>query len=356
MNKNNLFVLCVFFVIVLITSLLTPVYANEKPVTLTLAEYKTPDDLTGRHVSILKEEIEEKTNGKVQIKIYWAESLLKGKEILRGVEDGVADIGNINPNYYPNQLLIGSVFNVIPRGPVKYESQMEIYDNVMGQVPGWEEEFLSHNQLPFYIFALSDKAICSTKPIESLEDFERQKMRAASRWLLDMMSSAGATPVSVPWGDCYMALQTGTIDSVLTNLDSLHYAKLNEVAKHILLLEGLWSKPAVFYTINLDTWKDLSEEIQGQIMEALEVTSERYAKLYDDEWNKVLEEVHDMGCIVNTMPREDMNAWTSSSAVDKIQTQWVEEMKEQGFGNAEEILEQIKKIVEEVVKKEELNI
>jgi len=354
MNKKNLFVLSVFFVVLLIISVLTPVYANEKPVTLTLAEYKTPDDLTGRHVSILKEEIENKTNGKVQIKIYWAESLIKGKEILRGVEDGIADIGNLNPNYYPNQLLIGSVFNVIPRGPVKYESQMEIYKNVMEQVPGWEEEFLSHNQLPFYIFALSDKAICSTKKMESLEDFKNQKMRAASRWLLDMMAYAGATPVSVPWGDCYMALQTGTIDSVLTNLDSLHYAKLNEVAKNILLLEGLWAKPAVFYTINLDRWNSLSEEIQGQIMEALEVTSERYEKLYNDEWNKVLEEVYDMGCIVHTMSRDDMNAWTSSSAVDKIQAQWVEEMKEKGFENAEEILEQIKSIVDDVVKKEEL--
>lgn len=355
MNKKIWFSLSVIIVISLIASVLLPVSANEKPITLTLAEYKTPDDLTGRHVSILKEEIEEKTNGKVQIKIYWAESLIKGKEILRGVEDGIADIGNVNPNYYPNQLLIGSVFNVIPRGPVKYESQMEIYDNVMEQVPGWEEEFVSHNQLPFYIFALSDKAICSTKKMESLEDFKNQKMRAASRWLLDMMASAGATPVSVPWGDCYMALQTGTIDSVLTNLDSLHYAKLNEVAKNILLLEGLWAKPAVFYTINLDSWNSLSEEIQGQIMEALEVTSERYNKLYNDEWDKVLEEVYAMGCIVNTMSKEDMNAWTSSSAVDKIQAQWVEEMKEKGFENAEEILEQIKGIVEDVVKKEELN-
>lgn len=356
MKKSKSIIFGVFlFVTILTVSLVIPVCAAEKPIILTLAEYKTPSDLTGKGAIILQEEIAEKTDGRVNLKIYWAGSLLKGKEILRGVEDGVADMGNINPNYYPNQLPIGGVFNVIPRGPAEYESQMMIYKNVMEQVPEWKAEFLAHNQLPLYIYAMSAKAICSTKPLASLEDFKGKKMRSAARWLLDMMEAAGGTPVSVPWSDCYMALQTGTIDAVLTNLGSLHHVKLDEVAPNILLIDRLWAKPAVFYTININTWNKLPEDIQSQIMEALESTAARYSELYDADWNECLEEVEEMGCVVNSMSTEDMEKWVSLPVVGEIQAQWVKEMEDQGMENAGEIIEKIKSIVTEVVEKEEKN-
>jgi len=356
MKKNKSLIFGNFlFVTILVVSLIMPVCAAEKTITLTLAEYNTPSSLAGRGGIVLQEEIAEKTGGRVNLKIYWAGSLLKGKEVLRGVEDGISDMGSINPNYYPNQLLIGGVFNVIPRGPSEYESQMMIYKNVMEQVPEWKAEFLAHNQLPLYIFALSAKAICSTKPLVSLEDFKNKKMRSAARWLLDMMEAAGGTPVSVPWADCYMALQTGTVDAVLTNLGSIHSAKLDEVAPNILLIDSLWAKPATFYTINIDTWNKLPEDIQGQIMEALKSTATRYSELYNAEWNDCIKEIKEMGCVVNPMTTEDMEEWVNLPVVGEIQAQWVKEMEDQGMENADEILEKIKSIVEEVLEKEEMN-
>jgi len=358
MKKNKSIIFGIFlFVTILIVSLVISVCAAEKTIILSLAEFNPPESESGRQSIIFQEELAEKTGGKVNLKIYWAGSLLGGKEILRGVQDGVADMGSINPNYYPNQLPISGVFNVIPKGPVKYESQIMVYEKVNEKVLAWEQEFLSHNQIPLYKYALSDKAICSTKPIASLKDFENQKMRAASRWLLDMMSAVGATPVSVPWADCYMALQTGTIDAVLTNLGSIHYAKLDEVAQNILLLPGLWAKPACFYTINTDVWNGLSEEIQGQFEEALEVAYTRYGKLYEEEWSTVVRETKEMGSIVNSMSKQDMEEWVSLPVVDKMQAQWIKEMEEQGSDKAqlEKILEEMKVIVEEVVKIEEQN-
>jgi len=350
MKKNKSIIFRVFLFMTILTVLLVmSVCAAEKPITLTLAEYGTPSELSGKGALILQEEIAEKTNGRVNLKIYWAGSLLKGKEILRGIEDGVVDMGKVNPSYYPNQLPISLVFSVFPKGPAEYESQMRIYKNVMEQVPEWKAEFLAHNQLPIYIFAHSDKAIYSTKPLTSLEDFKNKKMRASGRWVLKMMGAAGGTPVSVPWSDCYMALQTGTIDAVLTNLGSLHHAKMDEVAQNVLLVKSYWVKPAVFYTINLDIWNKLPEDIQGQMMEAMESTSARYGEAYATEWNTCVEEIKEMGCVVNSMSTEDLDKWVSLPVVGEIQAQWVKEMEEQGMKNAGEILEKIKGIVKEEV-------
>jgi len=296
MNQKKFFGLCILCTIFLTTFLIIPTYANEDPIKLTYATYINPNELGGYYLSVFKEELENKTDGKVQLKIFWAGSLLEGKEILRGIEDGVVDMGTINSNYSPNQL-----------------------------------------------------------PTSSLEDFKGQKMRASSRWTLDLMASAGATPVSIPWSDCYMAVQTGTIDAILTNIDGMYSIKLFEVAPNILLLNGLWTKAPLVCTINIDIWNSLSKEIQGQIMEAVEATSYRYKEIYEAEMERIIEGLNKEGCVVNAMPMEDMEKWLTSPAVDEIQATWVEMMKKQGFENAEEILEKIKNIVDEFEEKEALN-
>ena len=323
-----------------------PVYANEQLITLTLADYNPPTGLNGRGITILQEEIAKKTNGKVELKIYWAGSLLKGKEILRGVEDGVADMGSVNANYYPNQMPIGGVFNVLPAGPFGYESQRTYYKNIMEQVPEMEAEYLAHNQLPLFVFTANNIAICSTKPLVSLEDLKNKKIRSSSRWILNMFRGLGATPVSVPWGDCYMALQTGTIDAVLTNFDSLHNTKLDEVAQNLLLFENFPAKPAIIYTVNSDVWNNLSEGIQGQIMQAIEATTLSFSELYDAEWERCIKEAKEMGCVVNLISKADWEIWKNLPVIDENQVQWVKEMENQGLKNAEEILEKIKNISE----------
>jgi len=347
MIKSRLINFSIFlFVIILTLSLVMPVYANEQLITLTLAEFSGPISLAGRGVTILQEEIAKKTNGKVELKIYWAGSLLKGKEVLRGVEDGVVDMGAINANYYPNQMPVGGVFNVLPAGPFGYEAQRTYYKNIMKQVPEMEAEYLEHNQLPLFLLTLQNIAICSTKPLVSLEDLKNKKIRSSSRWILNMFRDLGATPVSVPWGDLYMALQTGTIDAAMTNFDSLHDAKLDEVAQNLLLFENFPAKPAIVYTVNLDVWNNLSEDIQGQIMQATEATALSFSKLYDAEWEKCIKEAKEMGCVVNFISKADWEKWKNLPAIDENQVQWVKEMEDQGSKNAEEILEKIKNISE----------
>ena len=343
-------VLVIFLlVIIFVISIVMSINAEEKPIVLTFAEYKTPPDLMGKNLLIFQEELEKSTNGKVQIEIYWGGSLLKGKEILKGVEDGIADMGDVNPNYYPNQLPIGGVFNVLPRGPLNYLQQVEVYERTMEEIPAWKDEFLARNQIPLFCYTQDGKVISSIKPMKSLGDLKNRKMRAASRWLIEMMAGAGATPVSVPWADCFMALQTGMIDGVLTNLSSTYSGKLYEPAKHILLVPELWSKPAFFHTINIGVWNNLSEEIQGQIMEAYVATRARFDVLYYEDEVTAVNGMKEAGCTVNTMSKEDMEEWFTLPVVDEIQAKWVNEMKEQGMEDAQEILDKIKGIVDDVL-------
>jgi len=345
----------ILFVSILIVTYITTVFATEKPITLTLAVYDNSIGLAGQHYTILQEEIEKKTNGRVNVKIYWSSSLLKGKEMLRGVADGTVDMAVINPNYYPNQLPMNGAYAIIPMGPDKYKYKSWVFNTGIERISEIRAEFTKNNQVPIYTFVLLPKIATSTKPIASLEDFKGKKIRAASRWLLEMLGGSGAVPVSVPWSDCYMALQTGTIDAVLTNLDGIHNSKLDEIGKNIYLCPQIWNSSAFTITMNTDTWNKLPNDIQEQIIEAKNWTSIRYGEAFEKEWNRIVAEQKEMGCVINKMTPEEAEIWGNLPAIEDVEAKWIKETEKRGVENAAVILRQIKEIVAEGVKRERAN-
>lgn len=353
MKKSKLKIsFAVLFILVLIITSITTVFATGKPIVLTFAEYDTPTGLAGEGIKILQEEIAEKTNGRVELKVYWGGSLLKGKEILRGIADGIVDMGHINPNYYPNQLPMNGAYAVIPEGPDKYNNQTWVFNTCMEQIPELKAEFMANNQIPIYIYGVLSKTITSTKPIASLEDYKNKKIRASNRWALSMLEAAGAVPVSVPWGDCYMALQTGTIDAVYTNLDAIHRVKLDEIAPHIFQCRQLWSGTQFLITMNLNSWSKLPKDIQEQIMDAMKWSSIRYGEAYDKEWNRCTAEQIEMGCVVNTITPEDVEKWANMPIIEELQAIWVKEAEDKGVKDAGRILEQMKEITKQAIERE----
>ena len=104
----------------LLISMSLTVLSAAKTIELTLADTTAAVGLRGEGVNIFVEEIEKHTNGQVKINVYWGSSLLKGKEILNGVATGIVDMGYINANYYPKQLLLHSAFPLIPVGPTSF--------------------------------------------------------------------------------------------------------------------------------------------------------------------------------------------------------------------------------------------
>jgi len=351
-RKKLQFLSIILLILFLITNGITIIFATEKPIELKLSVYDNPTGLAGYHFKQMKEQIEKSTNGKVKVEIFWSSSLLKGPEMLRGVADGVSDMAQINPNYYPNQMPLNSVFVIIPAGPNTYQYKTHIFKTALENISEMKKEFTSNNQIPLYTWVSLPKLATSTKPIESLQDFKGLKMRAGGRWLLEMLGGTGATPISVPWSDCYMALQTGTIDAVVTNLDGIHNTKLDEVGKHIYVCPQIWNSCAFYLSINTDRWNSMPKDIQGQIKDALNEVSRLYAEEFDEDWNRILEEQKEMGCIINKMTPEDAERWANLPIKKEIEVKWIKEAEERGLINAKEILEQVKEIVEEGIRLE----
>ena len=344
----------VIFLIVLFALLsIDSIYAAEKIYELTLADTTAPVGLRGAGVKLFLEEVAKHTNGKVKINVYWGESLLKAKEILNGIETGIVDIGYIEANYNPERLFIVGSLAIYPQGPCKFSTTYEAIEKCFEEIPELTQELESLNQRPIYINIGLPMSVCSTKPITCFEDFKGKRIRASSSWYLDQLKGAGAIPVSVPWGDCYMALQTGMIEGVYTNLDGLHRMKMDEVASNIFTMRENWIATADLYNINIDKWNSLPAEIQEQLLEAGRSASLRFSELFDAEWEKVVEEQKELGYKVIAASPEDVQKWMSMPIIDQMKEDWIKRAKEKGIENAEEIVSKMSKIITGAIEKEE---
>jgi len=343
----------VFLLLVFVTGLFCGSgIASEKPVKLKFAYYTQPTTLAGQCAQFVKEEIEQATDGKVKIDIFWGGSLLKGPEILQGVKDGTVEMGHINPNYYPSELAMSGAYATLPQGPSSFKGQDLLFGNIFNKVPELKDELLRHNQIPLFAYTVLPKCLVSTKPVTSLDDLKGRKIRAANRWVLSQLEAVGAIPVSVAWSDCYMALQTGTIDAVFTNLDSIHSTKLDEVAPHIFLAKPLWSGSKFMITVNADTWNSFPKETQDMIMDAMSIVSKKYANLFESTWDEVVKEQIEMGCVVNNMSDEDVKRWVNMPIHEELQNIWIKEQEGKGISNATKIFAQIKDAVQEAIEVE----
>ncbi len=196
-------------------------------------------------------------------------------------------------------------------------------------------------------------AFTSTKPLTSLKDIKGYKWRAGDKWALRFLQNAGAVPVSVPWDDVYMALQTGTIDGCFTNYDGLHMKKFDEVAPNLLVSKELWFAMPFIHNVNLNFWKNLPRDVQTGILKASEIAEQKFAKTYEDAFDKIMATQKAAGYKVTVMSKEDVLKWENVEKLAEIEKQWVEEAVAAGLKTAPSVMEKMKALLKQAIDREQ---
>lgn len=339
---------CVFAFILIVAASFTV-----NAVTLTFASNSPPSGLKGEAEKIFLEELEKAADGRLSIKPFWAESLLKGQEILKGVENGIVDMGQINIAFSWKRLMRNSGLLLTNVGPVEYNNKMKAFQRMYDEIPELEEEFGNFKQKIVYMYTLTNVSTCLTKPVQSIDDFESLKIRSSSPFALQVLKDLGATPVSLPWGDLYISLQTNAIQGVLTNTDSIHRAKLFEVAPHMFIMDRIWMPIPYHITVNERKWNSLSPEIKAAFPVAAANAQERFAEAYDRWWKTMIRDMEKSGSTIVYAKDADYERWSNVPAHQRNEAYWVKAVGKGGVADAKGLLEQIQTIVAEEVEKEQ---
>lgn len=220
------------------------------------------------HVPLLafEKEVEEKSGGRIDVKIYWNFALGKHETVANLVRQGqveamVTSEGQFVP-FYPDLEVLGIPYLFLDR-----EIAYDVFDGDFGQTLS-EDMAKAVNVRPMVWMENGGyRNFSANKPLKTVDDLQGLKMRTMTNPVaMTMVKSLGASPTPIAWADLYTALQTGVVEGQENSLGTFRIPKLEEVQKHIILDGHVYSVSALWVS---EKWlQSLPEDLRALVEEA----------------------------------------------------------------------------------------
>ena len=212
--------------------------------------------------------VRERTQGRINIKLYPGVSLIQGDQTreFSAIRQGVID------------LAVGSTINWSPQ--VK---ELNLFSLPFLMPDYAAMDALTQGEVGKDIFKVIDKAgvmplawgengyreISNSKlAIKKPEDLKGLKIRVVgSPLFLDTFTALGANPTQMSWADAQPALATGAVDGQENPMAIYTAAKLHTVAQKHVTMWGYVSDPLIF-VVNKDIWASWTEADRAIVKQA----------------------------------------------------------------------------------------
>lgn len=157
----------------------------------------------------LKNQIEERTEGRVKLQLHEAGALFKAQETFNAVSRGIIQMGTISPGYAQDKISLGGIASGLPFAFRNVWEAAYFHKN-LGFEDMLREEAAKHG-----VYWSTDKVypteMVVKNPINSWEDFTKLKIRSSGA-LQKFLDEAGASTSYLPGSELYPALDTGVVD------------------------------------------------------------------------------------------------------------------------------------------------
>jgi TRAP-type transport system periplasmic protein len=212
------------------------------------------------------EEIRNRTNGEVDIQLFFAEALGKAAENLDLLRQGAIDIAMMSPGYFPAQLPFHSAPNSIPMAMAEVGQATELMERLMAEIPAIEQEARDQGVKTLFFHHLNPYQLVCKEPVTTVAGMRGKKMRTWGSELPRAMEAVGATPVTLFLPEFYEGISRGTVDCLPLSVDLVLNLNIHEVAKHISEIT-IWLGPTNATWVSLQSWERLTPEQQRIVEE-----------------------------------------------------------------------------------------
>ena len=282
--------------------------------------------------------MEKATGGKVKVNIYAADQLTNGNQ-----SEGIQALMNGDPvQISMHSNLIYSAFdprfNVVSL-PFIYDSVEDADAKFDGEAGEKLKEILGEYGL--HCMGIAENGFReltnSVREVKSVDDMKNLKIRVAgSNLLMECYKRWGADATNLNWSETYTALQQNTVEGEENPLPAIDAASVQEVQPYCSMWDAIYD--CLFFCINQEIYDGLTSEQQAVVDEAGQkaVEYERYINRSGDE--EIMNRWKDKNGVTFTA-KEDMDIESFKEAVDGVDEWFIEELKSQGYEDAEELVE-----------------
>ncbi|MEW6425056.1 MAG: TRAP transporter substrate-binding protein DctP, partial [Bacillota bacterium] len=193
--------------------------------------------------------VEEKSGGRIKINYVPGGALLKGNEVFRGVQSGVAHGGHYVVNRDDGFLLNLVVALPFMNMPAQKEAA-EIYKQLLSKFPEMQAEWKGIKILG--VIMMPPTQIHTTnKVVKTPQDIKGIRLHAAESIVSEAMSAAGASMVEMDIADMAMSLDRKLIQGVVNHFPVLGvFNALEKLPYHTVVGDGGINMTPMFAIMN----------------------------------------------------------------------------------------------------------
>jgi TRAP-type C4-dicarboxylate transport system substrate-binding protein len=329
MSKRILFGL--FAAAILLAVPAGPQVAHAKNYILKYSDIGPPRGPRAKALMWWAEELEKRSKGQIKIKFYWGQSLVKGKETLKAVSSGLAEMGTTISSYTPADLPIWNYANA-PFAITNEWIGMRTWYDLRQNVPALENEAKKKNVKVLFNNTAGDIQLLTTKtPITSIAGLQGKKIRTTGGWT-HLMKALGAVPVKIGFGELYSALERGTIDGTINYIPFVVSYKHYEVAQHLTIV-NMGQFLGYGGSINLKLFNEMPKNVQDILVKTSDEYMDVYAKNYIADTisaKKAMKAgIDGKKMTFHILSDADRAKWASKA--EAFTSDWIAKMEKKGF-------------------------
>jgi TRAP-type C4-dicarboxylate transport system substrate-binding protein len=155
----------------------------------------------------------------------------------------------------------------------------------------------------------------------------------------------GASPVTMPWPEVYMALQRGVMDGIVTTAVGIYKSGLHKITKYANMWPLAPAQPWA-WVVNGESWSQLPKDLKPKVKQVFrEITDETF-KIGMEEGQKCLKEGASEGN-VNIIYPEASEIQKGRVITKPVYQRWLDRCKKAG-DPGDELLKKVRALLSEI--------
>ena len=258
--------------------------------TLTFAHVLTEDTPNARAAVKFKEEVEAKSDGRIEVNIRPAAQLGGDVEIIEQAQMGLVDIaipptGNL-ANFNEKMYLFDLPFLMNDNAAMARVLDGEVGTELLGTLD-------SNNLHGIAMWGAGFRHMTNNlRPINGPDDLKGVKMRTLQApTILSTYRAYGANPTAMAYVEVYNGLQQGVVEGQENPLANIASMKFYEVQKYMTLTGHAYHTYAA--VMNKAKWESLPEDLQTIVSDAMIVGRDAARQYTNEDEAKIIDAIKD---------------------------------------------------------------
>jgi len=204
------------------------------------------------------------SGGRLEMTLHPGGAIVPTNEILDAVNSGAlaGEVSGISTQF--GKFATAMFFDKYPAGPNAYEMYVWLYE--AGGMDLWQELY-DRNNINVHVVGVIGASQAESfgwfdEPVTSLDDFQGLKFRTQGTWG-DVLTSLGASVVTIPGGEVYESAQRGVIDAFEFATPAVDLSAGFWEIKPVLMEPGIHAPTCIYDVIvNQDEWNALPNDLK----------------------------------------------------------------------------------------------